>query len=166
MVGSPHFDGLDLLNEARVRGLDSCVHWLGCLPPERMPDLYCAVDAFVCASHNEGLSNSMLEAMATGLPIVVTDVGGHAEIVADGVNGQLVPSREVDKLAAALEEVLTNRESSARLGRAARQRALEIGTPHTNAAHLLSYFQELLPESKRSRSSEDKIRPSAESSAF
>ena len=152
MAGSAHVDGLNLLNEAKARGLGSSVHWLGCLPPETMPDLYRVVDAFVSASHNEGLSNSMMEAMATGLPVVVTNVGGHAEIVGDGINGRLVPARDLDKLAAALGEVLTDHEKSAALGRAARQRTLLIGNPQANAAHLLSYFREVLRGSKRLRS--------------
>ena len=166
MAGSAHVDGLNLLNEAKARGLGSSVHWLGCLPPETMPDLYRAVDAFVSASHNEGLSNSMMEAMATALAVVVTDVGGHAEVVDDGINGQLVPARDVDKLAAALEIILADRERSAELGQAARRRALQIGSPSTNAAHLLSYFREVLRGSKWLRSSAEKITTRAASAAF
>ncbi len=159
-------DDLDLLAEAQARGLGARVHWLGTISPDKMADLYRAADAFVLASHNEGLSNSMIEAMATGLPIVVTAVGGHSEIVDDGVNGRLVPGRDVDQLAAALGEVLTDHERSARLGQAARQRTVRVGNYRTNAAHLLSYFQELLRDSKRLRSTEDKIGTCAESSAF
>jgi glycosyltransferase involved in cell wall biosynthesis len=145
MAGPPRAsDDLDLVAEARARGLGGRAHWLGCLPPAKMPDLYRAAAAFVLASHNEGLSNATIEAMASGLPVIVTDVGGHSEIVDDGVNGRLVPSRQVEALAAALAEVLGHPEDATRLGRAARERAIRIGDHHTNAERLLRYFQSVL----------------------
>ncbi|MGH9931396.1 MAG: glycosyltransferase [Pyrinomonadaceae bacterium] len=163
MAGTPRAsEDLDLLAEARARGLGGRVHWLGAIAPPKMSDLYRAADTFVLASHNEGLSNSLLEAMASGLPIVVTDVGGHSEIVDSGVNGYLVPPRDVEALALALRDALTMREASACFGRAARQRALQFGNHQTHAAHLLSYFQEMLRARKALRSGEEKIRTCAE----
>ncbi len=65
-------------------------------------------DVFCLASHHEGLPVAMMEAMALGLPVVATDVGGLREVVTDGVHGRLVPSRRPDLLARALTEVLTD----------------------------------------------------------
>jgi teichuronic acid biosynthesis glycosyltransferase TuaC len=145
MAGSPrNADDLDLEAEARARGVGSRATWLGCLPPEAMPDLYRAADAFVLASHNEGLSNAVLEAMATGLPVVATDVGGHAEVVEDGVTGRLVPPKDAHALSLALESVLFDGDEAARIGRAARLRAVALGDPLANAARLVDHFERVL----------------------
>jgi sugar transferase (PEP-CTERM/EpsH1 system associated) len=67
-----------------------------------VPALLRALDVFVLCSHNEGISNTLLEAMATGLPIVATRVGGNPELVRDGESGTLVPPAAPDALAAAM----------------------------------------------------------------
>lgn len=65
------------------------VDFLGAVPPEDMGALYRAADAFVLPSLEEGMSNALLEAVAYGLPVIVTDTGGTAELV--GGNGHVVP---------------------------------------------------------------------------
>lgn len=144
MVGAPRAQGLHLEHEAAARGLGARVRWLHGVAPERMPRLYHAVDAFVSASHNEGLSNSLLEAMASGLPVTATDVGGHREFVSDGHTGLLVPPRDIDRLAAALRRVVTATVDTAGLGRAARERVVALGSYYTNATHLLRYFEQVI----------------------
>jgi glycosyltransferase involved in cell wall biosynthesis len=167
MAGAPrNSDDLNLLTEAKVRGLEAKVHWLGCLTPSKMPDLHRASDAFVLASHNEGLSNSVTEAMASGLAVITTDVGGHSEIIENGVTGRLVSPGDVDALAAALRATFTDYEESAHIGQAARKRALDIGDHRANAARLLQYFDALLGDVRKVRSKEDKIKTCAEFSAF
>jgi sugar transferase (PEP-CTERM/EpsH1 system associated) len=75
---------------ARVRLLGSS---------NRVPELLNAMDVYVLPSINEGISNSLLEAMATGLPVVATAAGGNPEVVVDGESGLLFPARDVGKLA-------------------------------------------------------------------
>ena len=70
-------------------------------------------DVFCLASHHEGLPIAVMEAMALGLPIVATDVGGVSELVADRVHGRLVPPRRPDLLAGALVDLLTEEEQHA-----------------------------------------------------
>ena len=74
------------------------------LPGERadVPDVMRSLDCFVLPSLAEGISNTILEAMACGLPMVVTAVGGNAELVAAGVSGELVPSDDADAMAQAM----------------------------------------------------------------
>lgn len=140
-TGAPRGNGdLDLAAEAAQRGIGGRFTWLGLVPPERMPDLYRGADAFALASHNEGLSNALLEAMACGLPVLATGVGGHAELVEDGRNGRLVPPRSPQELAAALRELLA---APADWGRRARERALALGSPRQNAEKLLVHLQQL-----------------------
>ncbi len=152
MVGAPRSgNDLNLVTEAAKRGLGNRSHWLGCIPPSDMPDLYLAVDAFALASHNEGLSNSVMEAMATGLPVVATDVGGHAEIIDPGVNGWLVPPRDILCLTSALREAFTDEQKAARMGKAARERAIEIGDYRSNAQLVLQYFEKTLAARRSAR---------------
>lgn len=82
------------------------------------------LDAFANASTSEGISLTLLEAMAAELPIVATAVGGTPEVVADGETGRLVPSRDVAALAAALVEMAADPARAQAWGRAGRQRLL------------------------------------------
>jgi L-malate glycosyltransferase len=78
-----------------------------------------ALDVFALPSLSEASSNALLEAMATGLPVVATRVGGSSMIVADGVTGLLVPPREPAALAKALITLIEDRRLATRLGAAA-----------------------------------------------
>ncbi|HXX84098.1 MAG TPA: glycosyltransferase [Casimicrobiaceae bacterium] len=88
-------------------GLQECVSFLGTLPPEELKVPLSAADVFVLATRNEGWANVFLEAMACGLPVVTTDVGGNAEVVANPRLGILVAFGKADKLTQAIEEALT-----------------------------------------------------------
>jgi glycosyltransferase involved in cell wall biosynthesis len=76
----------------------------------------------VLPSLSEGLSNTLLESMAAGVPVVATDVGGNPEAVENGVTGLLVPPRDPDALARAVCLLLGNREMAAEMGNAGRER--------------------------------------------
>jgi glycosyltransferase involved in cell wall biosynthesis len=82
------------------------VHFLGPLPPEELKRPLSAADVFVLATRNEGWANVFLEAMACGLPVVSTDVGGNAEVVCRPELGTLVPFGDASALAAALDDAL------------------------------------------------------------
>ena len=69
---------------------------------EDIPALLACMDVFVLPSLGEGISNTVLEAMATGLPVIATRVGGNPELVQDGVSGLLVPAADAPALAAAI----------------------------------------------------------------
>lgn len=97
---------------------------LAWLPGERsdVPAVLRGLDAFVLPSQAEGISNTILEAMATGLPIVATRVGGNAELLVDGQSGRLVAPCDVEGLAAALLDDWRNQEGARARGRAALER--------------------------------------------
>ena len=99
-------------------GVSDCT-WL---PGERsdVPELMRGFDGFVLPSLNEGVSNSILEAMATGLPVIATAVGGNPELVADGKTGLLVASNQPEALARALCRLAQQPEEAARMGAAGR----------------------------------------------
>jgi glycosyltransferase involved in cell wall biosynthesis len=105
-----------------------------------VPELLASSDCFVLSSLSECLPMSILEAMAAGLPVVASDVGGVAEEVEDGTTGLLAPARDAERLAAALRPVLTDAALRARMGAAGRQRCLEdFSLERYRAAHVELY---------------------------
>lgn len=90
-----------------------------------IPRVLAALDLFVLPSIAEGISNTLLEAMATGLPIVATRVGGNPELVEDGVNGILVPRQNPDALASTIGRYLDDARLRDVHGEASRRRAVE-----------------------------------------
>lgn len=102
----------------RTLALDSSVHWLG----ERsdIPELLRCFDVFVQTSIFEGMSNTILEAMASGLPIVATNTGGNPELISNGRNGMLVPVGSPEKLTATLSLLMSDQSLRLRYGSASR----------------------------------------------
>jgi glycosyltransferase involved in cell wall biosynthesis len=88
-----------------------------------VPELLAEGAVSVLPTHSEGLSNTLLESMAAGLPIVATRVGGNAELVADGVNGLLVPPPAPATLANAILRILDDPALAPRFSAAAREKA-------------------------------------------
>jgi glycosyltransferase involved in cell wall biosynthesis len=108
--------------EAQIRreGLDQKVRLLGAR--RDTAELMAACDVFVLSSVREGLPVTVLEAMRAGRPVVATRAGGTAEAVDDGVTGRVVPLRDAASLAAAMAEVLGDRDRAALMGRAGHER--------------------------------------------
>lgn len=82
---------------------------------------YAAADLFVMSSHTEGFPMALLEAMAWGLPVLASAVGGIPDIVENGKDGCLVPPGDEEQLASAMGNLLNNRELAERMGQIARQ---------------------------------------------
>lgn len=86
-------------------------------------DVMRSLDVFVLPSQSEGISNTILEAMASGLPVVATDTGGNGELIVDGETGLLARPRDSQALAAAIARYAGNRALARAHGRAGRVRA-------------------------------------------
>jgi glycosyltransferase involved in cell wall biosynthesis len=80
----------------------------------------------VLTSLSEGFSNTVVEYMAAGKPVVATRVGGNVEAVADGETGFIVPVGRPDRVAEAILTLLTNRDSACRMGQAGRHRVEQL----------------------------------------
>jgi glycosyltransferase involved in cell wall biosynthesis len=104
-------------------GLSGRVHFLGVRP--EVPDLLRAADVFVLTSKSEAASISLMEAMATSLPVVATDVGGNPELVQNGRTGLLVPRGDTAATASALLWLLDHPAEAAAMGAAGRARVEE-----------------------------------------
>jgi glycosyltransferase involved in cell wall biosynthesis len=115
-------DRTSLLALARDLGLDGDVEMPGFIAD--VPGTLSCLDAYVHFSRErEGCSNAILEAMACGLPVVATDVGGNKELVEDGLTGLLVPEEDVTAAGTALARLAGDPQLRSRLGRAARAAA-------------------------------------------
>lgn len=92
------------------------------LPGERsdIPAILRGLDCFVLPSLGEGISNTILEAMASGLPVIATDVGGNGELVEAGRTGELVPAADPQALARQIVRLAEDRDLARRMGRAGR----------------------------------------------
>ncbi|MBN1163590.1 MAG: glycosyltransferase, partial [Candidatus Krumholzibacteriota bacterium] len=141
-----------LLNLAETLGLSGRVRFLG--PVDDVLALYRAADIFVLPSREEGLSNSLLEAMSCGLPVVATRISGSAQLVADGVSGILVPPGDPSGLASALERILAGRGN---LGKEARRRIREGYTIGSTVDRYLELYHELSGPPSRSGGGGDSV---------
>ncbi len=111
----------ELARETREAGMEERVVMPG--PVADVPDLLAALDLFVLPSLSEGMSNALLEAMASGCPIVATRVGGNAEALAEGRAGLLVPAGDPDALREAIVRLLDDPDLAAALAARAVVRA-------------------------------------------
>jgi glycosyltransferase involved in cell wall biosynthesis len=128
--------------EERVKLLDS---------QESMSDVYCSLDLYVHSSTHEGFSIAIVEAMAYGLPVVATSVGGNPEAVLDGVTGVLVPPKDPARLAEAISALLSDPDRRQRFGRAGRERAIRhfsLEAMLEKHARLYESFQVAQPHSE------------------
>jgi glycosyltransferase involved in cell wall biosynthesis len=115
---------------------------------EDVPELLSLFDVYVLPSRNEALGTGALEAMAAGRALVVSDVEGLAEAVADGT-GLRVPSRDPARLADAIGSLLDAPERGAALGAAARERAVAEYGAATHAARSLALYRDVLARRPR-----------------
>lgn len=110
----------EIAGELNRRGLGQRVDLLG--TRDDVHDLLASADVFVLSSHSEGFPVSVLEAMAVGLPVVASDVGGVSEAVVHGETGLLVPADDPPALAEAIERLLRDAPLRFRLGAAGLER--------------------------------------------
>ena len=124
----------------RAQRFGSRVHFTGFVPHVAVPAVLRHVDMLVLPSLYEDLSSALIEAMAAGLPVVATRVGGTADLVHDGVNGLLVAPRDPAALAAAISRVLADPAAAAALAAAARRTAGAYAWPDL-ARKVLQVYQ-------------------------
>ena len=104
-------------------GLSSRIQFLGEVSHENLLPIYQNHDVVELPPLNEGMSNTALEAMASGLPLIMTDTGGTQELLTDGENGHVIPMRSCDAITVALQHYIAHPVIRAEHGRSSRDRA-------------------------------------------
>ena len=132
----------EIAGELERNGLSERVELLG--SRDDVPELLADADIFVLSSRSEGFPVSVLEAMAAGLPVVATDVGGISEAVVHGETGLLVPASDPVALAGALGRLVRDAPLRRRLGASGLERARrDFDVAPFRTAHLELYLREL-----------------------
>ncbi|MGL1832999.1 TIGR03088 family PEP-CTERM/XrtA system glycosyltransferase [Rhodocyclaceae bacterium SMB388] len=144
--------------EIETQGIKECV-WLA---GERhdIPDIMSALDVFALPSRAEGISNTILEAMASGLPVVATAVGGNGELVQQGETGLLVPPSDSPSLANALLTYANDPERAARHGAAGRHRAESMFSLDGMVDTYANMYEDLLHDGRHARGHRQAVDPS------
>ena len=122
------------------------VRFLGGKPRSEVFDGYAQADVYCLPSRYEGFPVATLEAMAVGLPVVLTTVSGNPEAVEDGISGRLVEPEDAQGLAEALIELLEDPDKRRRMGREAQKRVRDAFAIGTIAADYLELWQNLTSE--------------------
>jgi glycosyltransferase involved in cell wall biosynthesis len=131
---------------ADALGIGARIHWLGVQDgPSVMP----AFDLFALSSLYEGFPYVLIEAMARGLPIVTTEVGGARTLIEDGKNGFIVPTGRPDRLADALAKLASDAELRKRMGERSRERASLFSAGRMVQGNLEAYRCVLEEEERR-----------------
>jgi len=129
---------VELERTAAQLGIAHYVVWHGWIDRELLRELYRDADCLLHTSNIEGMSNTVLEGMASGLPVISSDGPGNRDIVIDGENGLVFPVDNADALLRAMVSVTSDRGLLQRLGKASRSRAL---THHSWEAAARAYLR-------------------------
>jgi glycosyltransferase involved in cell wall biosynthesis len=124
------------------RGLHGAVALLG--EREDVPEIMRAVDLLLVPSWEEPFGRSVAEAMAMGVPVAATQVGGPPELIEHGADGLLFPPRRPLEWAAALEPLIADEQARLALGRAARERARQQFDPRAHAERVLEVYRAVI----------------------
>lgn len=111
-----------LEDQAARLGIAKRVQFHGWQPRQALPGIFSAANLFVYPSRHEGMPNAVLEAMASGLPVVATRIPGNEELVEEGKTGRLVPPEDAVALQAALESLIKDAKRRQAMGAAARRK--------------------------------------------
>ncbi|MBS0346635.1 MAG: TIGR03088 family PEP-CTERM/XrtA system glycosyltransferase [Proteobacteria bacterium] len=109
-----------------------------------VPEIMRGLDVFVLPSQAEGISNTLLEAMASGLPVVATAVGGNPELVVDHQTGLLVPPRDPERMAQAFDALFSDGAAARAMGQAGRERVLANFSMDAMMGNYLALYEEKL----------------------
>jgi glycosyltransferase involved in cell wall biosynthesis len=148
LAGARHnsIDDETLENVLGGNGTREHVQMAGHVAWQQLPDFYHRATVFVMPSYYETFGISVIEAMAFGLPVVASNVGGLPEVVEDGVTGLLVPPGDVKALADSLARLLHDPELRARMGRAGQERVRSEFTVDQIVPKMLAVYESVVRE--------------------
>lgn len=139
VVGEDRGIGVELKSEAESLGIAGRILWLGLR--RDVPRLLAAADLYVSASHEEGFSNSLLEALVAGKAVVATRVGGNPEMLEQGRLGVLVECGDAAGLAEAIDHLLRTPERMVEMGKRAAEYVARVYSPERMAAAYVDIYR-------------------------
>jgi glycosyltransferase involved in cell wall biosynthesis len=152
LIGARKGGGSEILAAAQSdAALRDRITHIGTLPPNEARDVYPNFDLFVFPTRREGFSNSLVEAMEAGLPIVATRVGAVPDMIVDGEHGLLAEPGDQAGLESAIAKITADPEFAARLGVAARARASSLYDVRRVSADWCELYRRLATSGERSR---------------
>lgn len=123
-----------------------------CYRTNCMADVLLKSDLFILSSEAEGMPNSLMEAMAVGLPCISTNCPtGPADLISDGINGYLIPVGDEKALACAMEKMITNIDVSIEMGKRAREFILNQFSSESSIKKLMNFIEDINQDHKRKR---------------
>lgn len=141
LIGDGH-ERESLEDMAREMGVSNQVRFIGRVDHVELKDWYGKADIFILPSMNEGMSNAMLEALASGLPLLVTRTGGADEVLEEGINGFALEMRSAEDIAEKLLRLRNDRELRLRMAAASRRKAEAMSWGNV-ALHYWQVYQKL-----------------------
>jgi glycosyltransferase involved in cell wall biosynthesis len=132
-------------------GVMDRVHFGGQVGQRDLPRWYHMADMYISPSHVDGSSVTLMEALASGLPCLVSDIPGNREWIEDGVNGWLFQDGDVDDLVEKILHAIKNRKSFEKIGKAARKTAEQKADWQKNFGKLLEAYEKVIALSGASR---------------
>lgn len=133
-------------------GLSEDILFLGHQGREKIPEILAITDIFVLPSLWEGMPGAAMEAMAQGVPVVATDVGGTPEVVLDGITGYAVPIKDSAALAQKIEHLLEDTQLRKQMGQKGRKRIEEEFSLRKMTEQYETIYQELVANEKQKSS--------------
>lgn len=140
LIGDGH-ERESLERLAREQDVIAQVEFVGRVEHNRLPEWYAQADIFILPSQNEGMSNAMLEALAAGLPLLVTDTGGTAEVLEDGKNGLLLKQQSAQDIADKIERLYVDVALRKRMASASREKAETMSWENIARQYAAVYFR-------------------------
>jgi glycosyltransferase involved in cell wall biosynthesis len=122
----------------------------GQIPQKDLPRWFQMADLYISPSHVDGSSVSLMEALACGIPALVSDIPANQEWVTEGVNGWLFPDGNADALAAKILSAAAHRETLPGMGRAAREVAERRADWKSNFSQLLHAYEQTVNPGRKS----------------
>jgi|WetSurMetagenome_2_1015567.scaffolds.fasta_scaffold19473_4 colanic acid/amylovoran biosynthesis glycosyltransferase len=133
-----------LLVKTNQMGLEGQVVFIGPVGQDEIIDYYKRADALVVSSFMEGVPIVLMEAMATGLPVIATNVGGITELVEDNLNGFVIPAGSSDKLFRALKMLADNRNRAIEMGIKGREKVIQEFSIANLGKQMFNLFEKYL----------------------
>jgi glycosyltransferase involved in cell wall biosynthesis len=132
----------------REKKVEDIIRMVGEVEPEQMSKWMQVSDLFVLATHTEGMPNVVMEAMACGVPVIATAVGGLPAAIGDCEGAILVPPKNVESIVEAIIKVVSDSKLRKRMQKAARKKAEQEFGVEQNSRRILNYLKQVVKESK------------------